>query len=122
MEKPLTSLDFKANPLNFGVYWLFFLFHGLYFVCLGPFIYVFFLFTPKMRNLIHNMQILRFTLKSALNILPWISIILIIIIGVQEEWEDEMYKILLYNIAMIHLLKCSILAAKYSTLGYDKMR
>lgn len=118
----MTSLDFKSNPLDFGDYWLFYLFHIFYFLAFGPFIYVFFLFTPRMRNLIHNMQILRVAFKSVFNILPLFCILMIIIKGSEFEWTDEMYMVLLYNIIMIHLIKIAIVASKYATMGFDKMQ
>lgn len=101
---------------------LFFLFHIIYLNVLGPCVYLFFLFTEKSRNLIHNMQIIRISFISMWSTLPWFCIIFTYFYFAKEKPHDYMYLVLLYNIITIQLLKCSIIASKYSTLGHDKLQ
>lgn len=79
------------------------------------------MFTSKMRYLIHNMQILRCSVECAWNSLPWVCTGLVIYNSWYHGFKDEMYVVLLFNIFTVQMLKCSIIASKYCTLGYEKL-
>ena len=123
VPKPFYSLDYKYSLPNVKHYLVFFLFHLIYFNVLGPFIALFFLFTQKSRQLIHNMQIVRLTWICLWNTVPWLCNLTIIIYIVAAKKSDEpIYPVIIYNIIMINFLRCSVVASKYSTLGYGKIK
>ena len=138
----LEQLDFRRYPGSSTKFFYFFFLHLIYFHFLGPLTALMFVFTKKLRMLCYNLHLARFSLYSLEGLVCWLLSILLVMCQIANEHDDipdmdvenatekeliqyskdnETFSVCAFNKFMIYLMRCVIIASKYSNLGPAKI-
>lgn len=118
--KTFFVLDFKDVTLNFRSYFEFFLYYFLFYNFLGPFIWIFFQFTPQSRMVMKNMRLFRFNFDNMIQYIHWVANVAVISLFIREGFGVESVPVI-YNLVFCSIFRCAIMAAKFATFGEEKM-